>query len=140
MVTKPLNGMLLQWTRLYFERQSRVSDYLATIRSSESALVHVDAGTGQTETIPLPFGSARVLLTDSRVPRPPVDTELPPVLPIVQKVLSILGGATKGLRAYDVNDLEEYMGIMPEHVRRHCSFFLDEVLRVTGSKRSCFAW
>ncbi len=122
--------------RLYFERQSRVSDYLATIRSSAAALVHVDAGTDQTDAIPLPFGSTRVLLTDSRVPRPPVDTELATRTADCAKGLSILGGATKGLRAYDVNDLEEYMGIMPEHVRRHCSFFLDEILRVREAKEA----
>jgi galactokinase len=122
--------------RLYFERQSRVSDYQATIRSSEAALVHVDAGTAQTESLPLPFGSARVLLTDSRVPRPPVDTELATRTADCAKGLSILGGASRGLRAYDVNDLEEYMGIMPEHVRRHCSFFLDEILRVREAREA----
>lgn len=125
---------VVELDRLYFDRQSRISNYLATIRSEESALVHVDASTGKTENIALPFGSTRVLLTDSKVPRPPVDTELAARTADCAIGLSMLGGASKGLRAYDTADLEEYMGIMPEHVRRHCSFFLEEVLRVREAK------
>jgi galactokinase len=125
---------VLELDRLYFEKQSRVSDYLATIRSRNAALVHVDSGTAKTEAIPLPFGSTRLLLTDSRVPRPPVDTELAARTADCAVGLSMLGGAARGLRAYEAADLEEYMGIMPEHVRRHCSFFLDEILRVREAK------
>jgi galactokinase len=125
---------VVELDRLYFEKQSRVSDYLATIRSTEAALVHVDVSTARTEAIAIPFGSTRLLLTDSRVPRPPVDTELAARTADCAIGLSILGGASKGLRAYDTTDLEEYLGIMPEHVRRHCSFFLDEVLRVREAR------
>jgi galactokinase len=120
--------------RLYFERESRLPDYLATIRAREHSLVHVDAVTAKTEVIPSPFGSTRVLLTDSRVPRPPVETELASRTADCAKGLAILGGGTRGLRAYDSTDLEEYMGIMPEHVRRHCSFFLEEILRVREAR------
>ena len=131
---KALERDVVELDRFYFERQSKVSDYLATIKATENSLVYVDAASTQTQSIPLPFGSARVLLTDSRVPRPPVDTELAARTADCAKGLAILGGATRGLRAYEVGDLEEYMGIMPEHVRRHCSFFLDEILRVQEAK------
>lgn len=125
---------IIELDRLYFERQSRISDYLATIRARENSLVYVDAGTSGTENLPLPFAASSLLLTDSRVPRPPVDTELAARTADCAMGLSILGGASKGLRAYDTTDLEEYMGIMPEHVRRHSSFFLDEVLRVREAR------
>jgi galactokinase len=121
---------------LYFERPPRTADYLATIKARENSLLYVDMVSGLTTALPLPSGNAKFLLTDSKVPRPPEDNEILGRSQDCAKGLEFLGGATEGLREFNVGDLDEYMGVMPEHIRRHCMFVIEEMQRVTEAREA----
>jgi len=46
------------------------------------------------------------------------------------------GSASKRLRDYSTEELDEFMGLIPERVRRHCSFFVEEVQRVRDAREA----
>lgn len=125
---------VLSVDKLYFDRPSSVWEYQATIRARQGALIYVDAASETTSSALDPFDGIRLLLTDSRVPRPPVENELNERALDCSKGLSMLGGDHSGLKAYGADDLEEYMGIMPEHIRRHCMFVIEEIQRVNEAR------
>jgi len=118
----------------YLEKSALPSDAAACIRAKPGAMVVVDARDGKSETLSLPLGKYGLYLTDSRVPRPPVDRELKARVADCAKGLSMLGGGARGLRAYTVADLDEHLGVMPEHIRRHCTFFMEEMGRIRDAR------
>ncbi len=120
--------------RSYFEKPTRPAEFSAGLRAAASSFCLVDARSNQATQIPFDLGNAVLLLTDSKVPRPPVDTELRVRAQNCAKALSMLGGNPKGLRAYGIDDLDEYMGLMPEHIRRHAAFFMEELSRIREAK------
>lgn len=121
----------------YYESPVTDRTYLATIRSRSSLVLFVDAAKRSYENLPSPFGASVLALTDSKVPRLPVGQELAERENDCQRGLSILGGkGPLGLRAYGVSDLDEMMGQMPELVRRHCTFFIEEALRVKEARQA----
>ncbi len=121
--------------REYYEQPVNDRAYLATIRAREGSILFIDAAKRSYENLPSPFGDYALVLTDSRVPRLPVSQELLDREADCQHGLSILGGKSPpGLRAYGVSDLDEMMGQMPEHVRRHCTFYIEEVQRVKEAR------
>jgi len=46
------------------------------------------------------------------------------------------GSGSRRLRDYSIDELDEYMGLMPERVRRHCAFYVEEVQRVREAKEA----
>lgn len=122
--------------RSYFERHTRVSDFISTLAASDGDLSFVDALRGTAESLPSIFGTKRLLLTDSRVPRPPLDSELRMRSADCMSGLELMRGpgTTRSLRDFGIEELDEYMGIMPERVRRHCAFFVEEAQRVLEAK------
>lgn len=121
--------------RGYFEKPSRIAEYAAVVRAREGSVALVDAKKGSVELLPEPFAGMKLVLTDSRVPRPPVDDELSERAADCARGLAMLGGkGGKTLRSFTVGDLDELMGVMPEHVRRHCTFFIEEVQRVKEAR------
>ena len=121
--------------RSYFERHSHVADFIATLSSAEGELSFVDALRGTSEALPSIFGMKRLLLTDSRVPRPLLDSELRQRSNDCMAGLELMNGSgARSLRDFGIEELDEYMGIMPERVRRHCAFFVEEVQRVLEAR------
>lgn len=127
---------LVDIDKSYFDRESRVADYAPTVFAKAGTFSFVDARGGAPEQIPFDFDGLRLLLTDSKVPRSPSDTELRQRTDDCASGLAIMGGAPLGLRSFGVDDLEEYLGVMPERVRRHCTFYVEEVQRVREAREA----
>lgn len=123
--------------RVYFDKQTRVADYIATLDASEGSLVFVDGARGSAESLESVFGDSLLVLTDSKVPRPPLESELSQRSADCAAGLAILNGSSnRMLRDYSTDDLDEYMGVMPERIRRHCAFFVEEIQRVREAKEA----
>ncbi|TFG84443.1 MAG: galactokinase [Spirochaetales bacterium] len=124
-----LESAAVEVAKSYFDKDIKNAEYAAALRAHAGHFVLVDANDGSCRQIPVTLSDYTVLLTDSRVPRPPVDIELKARTEDCSRGLAMLGGGTRGLRSYSTDDLDEFMGVMPEHVRRHCTFFMEEVDR-----------
>ena len=119
----------------YFEKKTAASNYLATLAASDGAMVFIDAARAASESLPAPFGDTKLVLTDSRVPRPPLDSELKLRTDDCAAGLALMGGSgSRRLRDFSIDDLDEYMGLMPERIRRHCAFFVEEIQRVKEAR------
>lgn len=119
----------------FFERPTRPAWYLATLAAKEDSMSVVDARKESVEILPAGFGGRDLILTDSRVPRPPQDGELAQRAADCATGLSIMGGSGQAsLRDFGLDELDEYMGLMPERVRRHCAFFVEEVQRAREAR------
>jgi len=128
---------IVRTDRGYFERDTKAAAYLATLASSDGAMVYVDAAAESGENLPSVFADARLVLTDSKVPRPPVDSEMRQRGDDCAKGLSMMDGSgSRRLRDFTIDDLDEYMGLMPERIRRHCAFFVEEVQRVKEAREA----
>ncbi|MBN2875606.1 MAG: galactokinase [Spirochaetales bacterium] len=122
---------IVETDRCYFDKQTRIADYIAPLAAKNHSLIRVDAYEGTVETIPSPFDGLSLLLTDSRVPRPPQDMELQLRSNDCSTGLAKMNGTTQRmLREYEIEELDEYMGVIPERIRRHCAFFIEEITRV----------
>jgi galactokinase len=123
--------------RSFFDRQPRPAYYLATLSAMPDSISYVDALRGSVENLPAIFGDVRLFLTDSKVPRPPLEGELGQrVLDCAAGFSMMHGTGHHRLRDCTASELDEYMGIMPERVRRHCSFFVDEIQRVRETREA----
>jgi galactokinase len=123
--------------RTYFDRQPRTAFYLATLSATRDSISYIDALRGSVENLQSIFGDVRLILTDSKVPRPPLEGELNQRSLDCAVGLNVMRGTGHHrLRDYSAEELDEYMGIMPERVRRHCSFFVDEIQRVREAKEA----
>ncbi len=128
---------LAESDRSYFEKQSVAATYLATLAASEGHFVYIDALRVSSESIPSLPDSTRMVLTDSRVPRPPLDKELKQRADNCATGLAFMNGSgSRKLRDYSIDELDEYMGLMPERVRRHCAFFVEEIERVKEAREA----
>lgn len=130
-----LARVIVETDRTYFEKQTRVANYMATLTASPGYMTFVDALRGTVEQLPSIFNGLLLVLTDSRVPRPPLESELRMRADDCVAGLSMMNGSgMRKLRDFSVGDLDEYMGIMPERIRRHCTFFVEEIQRTREAK------
>jgi len=128
---------IVETDRTYFEKQTRVANYLATLTASSGALTFVDALRGTIEPLPSIFDDFLLVLTDSKVPRPPLESELRLRADDCVAGLALMNGSgIRKLRDFSISDLDEYMGMMPERIRRHCTFFVEEIQRVREAKEA----
>lgn len=78
-----------------------------------------------------------VVLTDSKVPRLSVDSELRQRAEDCKKCLQILAkGTVKTLRDFGPDDVDELMGVLPESVRRRCLHVVEEIARVSEAEEA----
>lgn len=117
-------------------REFGLAEHLVPVVSRPGTAVSVDARNGRPRLVPFDIGQSVALVTDSRVPRFPVDTELKQRAEDCKQCLQILGRRHPGrtLRDYSPEDLDELMGELPESVRRRCLFILEEVKRVSEAE------
>ena len=132
-----LARIIVETDRAYFDKQTRPADYIATLSASSGELAYIDALHGTSEPLASVFSGCRLVLTDSRVPRPPLDSELRQRSDDCDRGLALMSGSgSRRLRDFSIDELDEYMGLMPERVRRHCAFFVEEVQRVREAKEA----
>ncbi|HUW70767.1 MAG TPA: galactokinase family protein [bacterium] len=136
-VAENIARSIVETDKAYFERSSKSADYLATLAAKASSFSYIDALKGTAESIPSVLRDVQLILTDSRVPRPPLDSELRQRSNDCATGLSIMvGSGSRRLRDYTIDELDEFMGIMPERVRRHCAFIVDEAQRVREAREA----
>jgi galactokinase len=112
------------------------TEHLVPVVSRPQTAVSVDARNGRPRLVPFDIGDAVALITDSRVPRFSVDSELRQRTEDCKQCLHLLGRRHPGrtLRDYTSTDLDELMGELPESIRRRCLFIIDEVKRVSEAE------
>lgn len=117
-------------------REFGPAEHVVPVVSRPGTAVSVDARNGRPRLVPFDIGESVALITDSRVPRFSVDTELRQRADDCRQCLHHLGHRHPGrtLRDYSPEDLDELMGELPESVRRRCLFILEEVRRVSEAE------
>jgi galactokinase len=115
----------------FFDHLVPVYEHLAAIAPAGDTASIIDIRTGRRRAIPFLDGDYKIILTDSKVPRLSVDTELRQRTDDCKKCIALLSqGGGRNLREYSSNDIEELMGVLPESVRRRCLHIVDEIARV----------
>lgn len=128
---------LVDISKSYFERTTKIADFLPILAAENGLITFVDAYRGTSESLPSVFKDKKLLLTDSRVPKPMLDTEIRQRSNDCSAGLTQMNGsATRKLRDYSIEELDEFMGLIPERVRRHCAFFVEEVQRVREAREA----
>jgi len=112
------------------------TEHIVPVVSRPGTAVSVDARNGRPRLVPFDIGDSVALITDSRVPRVSVETELRQRTEDCKQCLHLLSRRHPGhaLRDYTPSDLDELMGELPESVRRRCLFILEEVKRVSEAE------
>lgn len=122
----------------FFGRDEHPLDHLIALSSRSGHFLVVDEVARTVRRIPLPFKGYRILLTDSRVPRFGVDSELKGRRSDIKKGLDILSHKRQGasFRDYAAEDLMESMGSLPEQIRRRCLHVVHELRRVSDAEEA----
>ncbi len=117
-------------------REFGPAEHVVPVVSRPGTAVSVDARNGRPRLVPFDIGQSVVLITDSRVPRFSVDTELRQRGEDCRQCLHHLNRRHPGrtLRDYSPEDLDELMGELPEGMRRRCLFILEEIRRVSEAE------
>jgi galactokinase len=100
-------------------------------RKNQAVLADIKQQTAT--SLPFSFSDYTLIITDSRVPRFSVDSELKSRQGDCRRCLSALSTKKrqiKSLRECSLEDLSEAVGTLPESARRRCTYVLEEMRRV----------
>jgi len=120
---------------LYFEKDPGLVDYLVGLSARSDQLLVVDESNLNVTKVKSPFSRCKIIITDSRVPRIGVETELNARTENVAAALEMLSQGRKGasLREFAALDLMESMGNLPEKMRRRSLHVVQEIQRVSDA-------
>lgn len=125
-----LEKLALSLDHDYFDRRSVRAEYTALVQARADSMLYVDGAKDWVEPLPFLFSDLVMIFTDSKVPRVPIDSEIETRAHDFHKVLNTIQNGYRRLRDVDLEDLEEYTGLIPESSRRHCMFMLEEINRI----------
>ncbi|MDR1576526.1 MAG: galactokinase [Treponema sp.] len=130
-----LNKITEAHTFLFGTKTSAV-DYLILLSARKDQFLLVDETNLSVQKIKSPFLRCKFLLTDSRVPRMDVDNELARRRQDTKKGLELLSQKREGasFRDYATSDLADYMGNLPEGIRRRSMHIVQEIRRVYNAE------
>jgi len=119
----------------YFERAPGAADYAICLSARSDQFLLVDESGLSVEKIKSPFSRCSIILTDSRVPRIGVETELQIRRGDIAYAAEMLSNGRKGatLREFAAMDLMDSMGNLPEKTRRRSLHFVQEIQRVSDA-------
>lgn len=122
----------------FFGRSESSVDHLVALKAEKGKLLVVDARSLSLRVVDPPLPGYRLLLTDSRVPRMGVESELKQRRGDIKKGLELLSRKRPGasLRDYATEDLMESMGSLPEHLRRRSLHVVRETRRVLDAEEA----
>ncbi|MFZ5367956.1 MAG: galactokinase [Spirochaetota bacterium] len=122
----------------FFGRNEHPLDHLIALRSQQNHFLVVDELTMTVRPIPLPFKDYKILITDSRVPRFSVESELKQRNRDIRKGLELLSHKREGatFRDYVTEDLMESMGALPEEIRRRSLHVVKELRRINEAEEA----
>lgn len=123
----------------FFGKASPLYDSLTSALSTPNSISIVDLRTGRRRALPFVDGDYVFVLTDSKVPRLSVDSELRQREEDCKRCLALVSkGSRKTLRDLGPEEVDELMGVLPESVRRRCLHVVEEHLRVLEAE-DCLA-
>ena len=113
-------------------------DYLVAFSAKKDQFLVIDEINQDVRTIKSPLGKYKLLIMDSRVPRMGVEEELKERQEDIKKGLDILSHNKLGanFREYAAADLVEFMGNLPEEIRRRSLHIVQEMHRVIDADES----
>jgi galactokinase len=119
----------------FFEHPVPIYDHLAAIAPGAGTASIVDMRTKRRRAVPFLDESYAIVLTDSKVPRLNVDSELRQRDEDCQRCLEYLShGSSRTLRDFNAEEVDELMGVLPESVRRRCLHVVEEAARVAEAE------
>lgn len=123
---------------LLFGTKTSAVDYLILLSARKDRFLLVDETNLSVEKIKSPFVRCKFLLTDSRVPRMEVDNELARRRQDTKKGLERLSQKREraSFRDYATSDLVDYMGNLPEGIRRRSMHIVQELRRVYNAEEA----
>ncbi|MBU0956151.1 MAG: galactokinase [Spirochaetes bacterium] len=125
-----LEKIALKLDTEYFERRAVLAEYTALVQARADSMLYIDEAKEWVEPLPYLFSDYILVFTDSKVPRVPIDNEIESRIGDFQHVVQRLRKGQRRLRDIDMEELDEYTGIIPESTRRHCMFMLEEIQRI----------
>ncbi len=116
---------------------ARIDDYLASACATPGAVTIVDLRAERRHALPFFDGDWIVVLTDSKVPRFSVANEAVQRDASIKQALAILApSGKKGIRDFSPRDIDEFIGQLPESVRRRALHIAEEHLRVHEAEQA----
>jgi len=136
MTDETLISILKDASTGFFGRAESSVDRLVALKAKEGLFMVVDARSMTVRYIDPPLAGYRILLTDSRVPRLGVESELKQRRGDLRRGLDILSKTRPGasLRDFETEDLMESMGALPEQIRRRSLHIVQESRRVRDTE------
>jgi galactokinase len=133
-----LLSLLSEASLAFFGRDDHPMDHRILFGAHKDTFLVVDESSLACRTVDVPFQGYRILLTDSRVPRFGVDSELKQRRSDIRKGLDILSHKRQGasFRDFAPEDLIESMGALPEQLRRRCLHVVQERRRVLDAEEA----
>ncbi|MHC6204718.1 galactokinase [Breznakiellaceae bacterium SP9] len=121
---------------LFFGPKNAIIDFLIMLHARKDQFLVVDEETLEVKRIQSPFSQYRLLIMDSRVPRMSIEEELQERQVDIKKGLDILSQKKTGtnFRDYTQNDLVEFIGDLPEEIRRRSMHIVAELQRVNEAE------
>ncbi len=115
-----------------------IMDQLISVLGREGNAVFIDTRSLDFEYIPMRFEGAKIVITNSNVPRGLVDSEYNKRRSECERCVEILKTKKSGsaLRDYSLDDLGEIMGQLPESTRKKCIHVVEENKRVLDAKEA----
>jgi galactokinase len=120
---------------LFFGKNTNPVDYLIAFSAKKDTFLIVDEDAMEVKRIKSPLAKYKILVMDSKVPRFGVEEELKQRRQDIKKGLELLGQKKPGLnfRDYAATDLVEFMGDLPEEIRRRCMHLVQDLRRVNDA-------
>lgn len=135
---RELVALLTEAAQSFFGRAENAIDHLVALSARADHFIIVDERTNGVRLVAPPFEGYRILLTDSRVPRFGVEGELKQRRADIKRGLDLLSRKREGasFRDFEIEDLMESMGALPEQIRRRCIHVVQELNRVTDAEEA----
>jgi galactokinase len=114
----------------FLGKPSGAHDILTGALATPDSVSIIDLRANRRRALPFFDGEWSVLLTDSKVPRFSVDTELKQRDDDCKRCLALIGKKKRSLRDVTPEEVDELMGVLPESVRRRCLHVAEEQRRV----------
>jgi galactokinase len=122
----------------FLERPPSIAEKLVCYLAREGTAMILDVRNVEYRYIPLDLGSARLLVTDSRVPTSSSQAEIQSRKRDCEHCVTVLKtqGNGSSLRDFDAGDLRQSMGLIPEGPRRRCLHVVEENRRVQETEEA----
>ncbi|MDR2501280.1 MAG: hypothetical protein LBD37_09445 [Treponema sp.] len=123
---------------LFFGKSANIVDYEMIFFAEAGHFLIVDEASMEIKQIESPFARYKILIMDSRVPRLGVEDELRQRRLAIKKGLELLSLRKEGInfRNFAAGDLVEYIGDLPEEIRRRSMHIIQELRRVNDAEEA----